>query len=251
MWGNMTFCSNTAWAGLVGAVALLTSGSAFAMKLKPFDAPPPSIEPAKIATLKPGAKVDIDYNEVLLVGTKGYAILKVGPKNPIPPDVQAAAPSIELRLRGYGYITGLKPFDFMTRVSGEQRIVTAYLGVFADNGRVAACGYYIRKDNKIFAADFFYDLRSYIDVGGAFRLPAAFVQDETTAPKRPEGKVAARCVDTNIEWEPVYLTVPISLHLVDSPFAYEWQMVTSSPSTSSQSTTPPQPTDTVRPSPYD
>jgi hypothetical protein len=240
---------STPWAGLVGAIALLMSSSVCAMKLKPFDSPPPSIDPAKIAVLKPGTTVNINYDEILMVGTKGYVITKIGPKNPIPSDIQPAAPGIELRLRGYGYLTGLKPVDFMTRVSGEQRIVTAYLGVFADNGRVAACGYYLRKDNQPFAADFFFDLRSYVDVGGAFRLPAVFIQDETSTPKRSDGTLPARCVDTNIEWDQIYLTMPISLHLVDSPLAYEWQMVASSPAVGSSSAVPPQPEDTARPSP--
>ena len=248
----MRLSGNAAWSGLICGLLLVITGPAGAMKLKPFDTPPPAIDPAKIATMKPGTQININYDEIVLVGTRGYAILKIGAKNPIPSNILPAATGVELRLRGNAYVTGLKPVEFMTRVSGEQRIVTAYLGVFADNGRVAACGYYIRKDSEPFAADFFFDLRSYVDVGGAFRLPAAFLQDLTTTPKRADGKLPARCVDTNVEWDPAYLAMPISLHLVDTPFAYEWikwQTVTTAPTLPNPSVTP-APKDAQRAGPY-
>lgn len=215
------------------------SASAHAVKLKPFDTPPPSVDPAKIALLPPQTRIDLNYDEILMVGTKGYVIMKIGPKNPIPPDVAPASPGIELRLLGYRTPDGLKPVEFMTRVSGEVRQVAAYFVLFADKDRLAACGYYIRKDSQPFAADYFTDLRSYIDVGGVFRLPTSFLLDETAAPKRPDGKIPARCVDTNIEWNPAYFGLPLSLHLEPAPFAYEWQIENSAALSPTRQTLPP------------
>lgn len=217
---------------LGAAVSLFLTLPAFvtatqAMKLKPFDTPPPDIDPAKIATLRPGTTAELDYDRVLMVGPKGYVIMKIGPKEPIPPSVQPAAPGIELRLIGYGTFvpSTLKQVDFMTRQSGEQRQVTAYLNVYAFQDRVAACGYFVRNDKLGFDSDFFFDPRSYLDVGGAFRLPTVFLKDQTSVIKRPDGKVGVRCVDSNIAWDPAYHTLPLSLHLEDKPLQFEWQLL--------------------------
>jgi hypothetical protein len=236
--------------------ALGLTNPALAMKLKPFDTPAPSVDPAKVATMKPGTNVVVDYDQILMIGPKGWVDMKIEPKDTLPADARSATPGIEVRLRGDSYARGFKEVDFSTRVSGEQHIVYAFLGVTNDKDRLIACGYYVRKDGTSFAADFFYDLRSYIDIGGALRLPAAFLRDQTGAAPRADGKMLVRCVNTNIEWDESYRRLPIALHLEEAPFAYEWKVLQSSgvPTTPTALPSSALPTTAVPPtqtSPYD
>lgn len=239
-----------------GILVLGVANGALAMKLKPFDTPAPSVDPAKADAMKPGTNVVVDYDQILMVGPKGWVDLKIAPKDSLPADARSATPGIEVRLRGDSYARGFKEADFATRVSGEQRIVSAFLGVTNDKDRLIACGYYIRKDGKPFANDFFYDLRSYIDIGGAFRLPAAFLRDQTGARPNADGKILVRCVNSNIEWDESYRRLPIGLHLEETPFAYEWKVLKSSgtPTTPTELPSSALPTIAVPPtrnSPYD